>query len=169
MELFDRINKNAISIVKAFAESPGACTFLSCMFTFTSVCVIRGIVNALLGMHRSSTQLKKLRNNYSFLKKMIMLHIWKECLHAKGFCRLLIICHHFRVLFFLVTLFLLLITHFAPALELVTGRIAGVVCITVDIPLLLLHLLLDRHPFKRLKHEYRFKKYHNTNNRNSLI
>lgn len=169
MEVVNRIIQYAEHIFSIFSESLPACAFLACTFGLCSIVAIRCIVSELFGMHRSKSSLKKIRKPYSFWQSVIMKPAWDECLHAKGFCRKIIICHHMRVILLFFELFLTILANYFPELKLVTGYCAGAIFLAIDIPILVMHLVLDRYPFQRGKHEYRFRKYHRSAERDRLF
>lgn len=169
MELLDRIKNNIERIAGLFAESPSLCSFFSCLFGIATICCIRFLVCGLLEMHRSRSKLKKIRKDYSFAQKIVMKHAWNECLHAKNFCRFLIIFHHFRIILLCISLLLAILANAIPSLMRTTASVSACVYFCIDMPALLFHVALDRHPFQRYKHAYRFEKYHNTQNHHSLF
>ena len=169
MEFIDLFKEKALSIINAFSDSPEGCFFLSSILGIMSMLCLRSLAIALLEMHRSRSKMKRIYISYNFYQKLIMKPAWQECLHAKTFCRFLIVCHHFRLIFFLLSISFSLIANAYPALMPIAGYFSGSVFFVVDVPVLILHLVMDRHPFQRLKNEYRFKKYHNTENHDSLF
>lgn len=169
MEFIDRIKDNAIGIIDAFSGSVPACLFLSSITALVSIFIIRVLVGALFAMHRGRSKIKKIQSRYGFWKRLLMKPAWDECLHAKNFCRVLIVCHHIRMFLLISTLFLVAISNWVPNLLQISGRYAGLSFLIMDFPILVMHLVLDRYPFQRLKHEYRFWKYHNTKNYDSLF
>lgn len=168
-EYMNHITEEIKRIVGVFSDAPMACVFLTSVFAFASVCCCRGIAGGLLEMHRSRSNLKKVRKPYSAWQKMIMKPAWDHCLHAKSFCRFLIIFHHVRVILLLISLALTIVGSAIPALMTITGALSACVFFVMDVPALVLHVLMDRYPLQRLKHEYRFRKYHNTQNHHSLF
>lgn len=169
MDLFERIEYNTARIFKVFSESALLCLFLVCIFGIASICCTRGLVAGLFEMHRSRSNIKKTRSKYGFFQKFALKPAWIECIHAKGFCRFLIIAHHTRLAFMLLSLLMAILSNPFPALMAILAPFSAVVFFVVDIPILVFHAIMDRYPFQRLKHEYRFKKYHNTNNHSSLF
>lgn len=169
MSLLNTILNGISQMIGVFTEEPVACAFLTSVFAFASVCCSRGIVAGLLEMHRSRSNLKKLRKTYSAWRKIIMKPAWDNCLHAKSFCRFLIVFHHIRIVHLLISLFLAFLGKVVPSLMPIMGMVSGGVFFAMDVPALALHVLMDRYPFQHLKHEYRFRKYHNTQNHHSLF
>lgn len=165
MDFVELIKEKALSLYNAFSESPEACILLSSIIGIASMLCLRFLAAALLEMHRSRSNIKKIRDSYNFWHKLIMKPAWQECLHAKKFCRAIIVCHHVRVSIFLV----MLVVNIMPRLSLFSALLSCLVFIVIDVPILVMHLIMDRHPFQRLKNEYRFQKYHNTKDHNSLF
>ena len=169
MELISRVRDGVSQFVGVFSQSAFVCVFLSFVTALASAILIRFLVGALLQMHRSRTNMKKLKKNYVFWQKLLLQPAWKECLHAKIFCRVMIVYHHTRIILLAGILLLVLISNWLPELLCVSGYCAGFVFLLIDIPIWLMRLILDKYPLRRMKHEYRFQKYHNTQNRESLI
>lgn len=169
MDLLDRIRENTVRIAGIFSESAVAASILVCIFGIATMIAIRGLTNGLFEMHRSRSKIKKTRSKYSFIHRLVMMPAWYECIHAKSFCRFLIIVHHLRFLFLLFSLVLAIMSNDNSALLNICSSFSAIVFFAVDIPFLIFHVLMDRYPFQRLKHEYRFRKYHNTKDHDSLF
>lgn len=167
--MLDGILQGVQRVIDKFSQSPEACLLLGSVFAIVSVAGLRMIVGGLMEMHRSKTALEKLRKGYTFRDKLLMKHAWEDCLHAKGFCRALIVCHHIRVLLLLGTLILTLSAIWLPNLLPAAGYAAGVLFLIMDVPIMVMETILDKYSFHRRKHEYRFKKYHNTKDHSSLM
>lgn len=163
------IKEKILQVFHAFAGSPGACVYLESIFCIASVFCLRSIVAALVEMHRSRSKIKKLYNRYSFWQKLAMKPAWHECLHAKRFCRVLIVCHHVRLSLFLAVIVSMILESTMFGQVSLSSAIASVVFLLMDVPILVVHLVMDSNPFQRLKNGYRFKKYHNTQDHNSLF
>ena len=169
MVLFEKIKEGLLSAFNSFRESPGACVFLTCIFALAAILCLRSLISALLEMHRGRSKLKKLRKGYNAWQKIIMKPAWQNCLHAKSFCRVLIVVHHIRVVLFLITLILIGISGILSTLFSFVASLSGAIFLLLDVPILLMHLAMDRYPLQRLKNEYRFKKYHNSKDHESLF
>ncbi len=168
MSIFDKIAANTLHLVSAFSESAMLCTFLITVFSLISMFCIRGVVSGLFEMHRSRSAIKKINKTYSFSQKVLMTYAWRDCIHAKRFCRGLIVYHHSIFILFVLELLLALISNIWPVLMPVIAWYTFVFFVGLVIPTCLLNFILDRYPFAKLKHEFRFRKYHNTNNHDSL-
>ena len=155
-------------IVGEFSESAMLCTFLMTVFSLASMICIRGVVSGLFEMHRSRSAIKKINKTYSFGQKILLQHAWWDCLHAKRFCRCLIISHHCIFVLFVLELLLALFSNIWPILMPVVAWYTLVFVVGISIPVCLLNFILDRYPFAKWKHEFRFRKYHNTSNHDSL-
>lgn len=159
---------NALRIVGEFSESATLCSFLVAVCSLASIICIRGMVSGLLEMHRSKTALKKVSKTYSLGQKILLQHAWHDCLHAKKFCRRLIISHHCIFVLLIVELLLAIASNLWPLLMPVIAWYTLVFVVGITIPICELCFILDRYPFAKRKHEFRFRKYHNTNDHDSL-
>ena len=168
MRLFEIIAASFVQLADTLSESAAACTFIAGVFSFGTALSLRCLVSGLFEMHRSRSALKKISKQYSFIQKVLMKHAWSDCLHAKRFCRGLIVYHHCVWGLFFVELLLALLSGFVPGLTLVIPWFAIVSLVGGLIPVWLLWTFLDRHPFRRRKHEFKFRKYHNTADYDSL-
>lgn len=162
MEWMDRI-------LDIFSGSVPACVFLSSVTALASACLIRFLVGALFEMHRSRTGIKKIKKGYSFWQKLLMEHAWKQSLHESTCCRFLIVCHHSRIILWALVLLLAVISNWVPNLLRLSGCFGVFAILLMDIPIWIMELILEKYPFRRMNHEYRFRKYHNTKDRESLI
>ena len=169
MELFNRIETNITRIFNTYLDSPLFCIILTCIFSVSTICCLRSIVCGLFKMHRSGSALKKLLNSYSFCAKCILLPAWNECLHAKRFCKFLILVHNVRFVLLISSISLALLSNIISVLVSINAVFSGIIFFTFDIPILVMHRVMDQHPFKRQKNKYRFQKYHKTKNYNSLF
>lgn len=168
MTLLERISANAVRIAGELSESAILCSFLMCVFSLASIFCIRSIVSGLFAMHRSKSALKKINKNYSFAQRICLTHAWQDCLHAKRFCRRLIVSHHCIFCSLLVELLLALLSNVWHVLMSVVAWLTLIFVIGISIPVCILNFVLDRYPFQKWKHEFTFRKYHNTSNHDSL-
>lgn len=167
-DLLDRIVANATRIAGQLADSAIACSFIVIVTALLSIFCIRSIISGLFAMHRSRSALKQVNKEYSFGQKVILKHAWNDCLHAKRFCRFLIICHHCIVGLLLVELLLALLSNIWPQLMPIIGWFTIVFLVSITIPVCILNFSLDKYPFAKWKNEYTFRKYHNTKDHESL-
>ena len=168
MDIFERITSNATRIAGQLADSALACSFIVFVTALASIFCIRGIISGLFAMHRSRSALKKAYKEYSFGQKVILKHAWWDCLHAKRFCRFLIVCHHCIIGLLLVELLLAILSNTWPALMPVIGWFTIIFLVVITIPVCILNFSLDRYPFAKWNSEFTFRKYHNTQDHNSL-
>ncbi len=168
MDLLEKIAANAARIASNLSESAAACSFLMSVCLLTSMLCIRHIVSGLFAMHRSKSALKKIYKNYSFGQKLLLKHAWQDCLHAKEFCRGLIVFHHCALGLYLIGLLLAIFSNIRPALMPIVAWYTLIYLIAIVLPAYLLAFSLDRNPFNRRKNEFTFRKYHNTDDHHSL-
>ncbi len=168
MNLFEKIAANAVQIANNLSESAAACSFLMSVCLFTSMLCIRHIISGLFAMHRSQSTLKKIYKNYSFGQKLLLKHAWQDCLHAKGFCRGLIIFHHGGWGLYFVGVLLAIFSNIRPALMPIVAWYTLIYFVAIVIPAYLLGFSLDKKPFNKYKNEFTFRKYHNTDDHHSL-
>lgn len=168
MNFLERISANVNRIIGTFSESALLCVFLTGTIAMVSMISIRCIVSGLFEMHRSKSAVKKVRRNYSFTQKLLLVHAWQDCLHAKRFCRRLIVFHHMVAGLFLAALILAICSHIWSALMPFLAYLTLFFLIGVTVPVCILNFILDRHPFQKMKHEYTFRKYHNTQDHENL-
>ena len=163
------IKNEVVRIFYIFLNEPGACIFVTGIFALISIFFLRILISALLEMHKSRSTMKKISKEYGFWQKVILLPAWKENEHAKRFCRFMIVLHHVRVFLLVGLLLLVLIASAAPGLSRPAAFFSVTIMIAVDVPIYVLDMALNRYPFRRRKHEFRFRKYHNTKDHDSLF
>lgn len=168
MELLEKITAIGEKMIGVLSESAAICLFFAAVFTLPSIISIRCIISGLNEMHRSRTAQKKLYKEYSFRERTILKPAWQKCLHAQKFCRFLIVYHHSIAILFLIELLLAVFSCFFPVLMQVIACFTLIFSIFVCFPVLILSSTLDRYPFQKFKHEFTFRKYHNTDDHNSL-
>ena len=163
------IKNEIVRVYYIFLNEPGACVFVTGLFALVSVLVLRALISGLLEMHKSRSTMKKIGKEYGFWQKVILLPAWKENEHARKFCRFMIVLHHIRVFLMAGLLLMILFASVVPGLSRLAAIFSIIILIVVDLPIYVLSMALDRHPFRRRKHEYRFRKYHNTKDHDSLF
>ena len=168
MNIFDKIATNIVRLAADFSESAMLCTFLMTIFSLASMICIRSIVSGLFEMHRSRSAIKKINKTYSFGQKVLMKHAWRDCLHARRFCRGLVVLHHCVLALLMLEWLLALLSNIWPALMPVVAWYTIVTIAVISFPVCILTGLLERYPFVKWKHEWRFRKYHNTSDHDSL-
>lgn len=157
------------SIVNELSRSAFESTLLSSITGLFSLIALRLLTDSLLNMHRSKSARKKIDNQYTFGMQLRLKPAWDHCIHAPMFCRFLICCHHVRFCLCLISLTLGASHHLSPFFAEFHAWFSVALCFLYDTPIWVLNLILDRYPFMRRKHEYRFEKYHNTHERNKLF
>lgn len=168
MTLSDSLTADLARFADFHTRTPAQCLALL-MFSFAfSVLMIRSIVSGLMQMHRSKSALKKLRKTYSLWQKLYLKHAWDHCLHAAKFCRGLIVAHHCIFCLMLIGLLLIMLGNSFPGLMPITTWYTLALLYGVSLPCALLYFSLDRYPFQKRRHEFRFMKYHNTGDHSSL-
>ena len=150
------------------ARSPIECFAPLMIFFVFSIMVIRHIISGLMAVHRSKSALQMIRKTYFLGQKLYLKHAWNHCLHATRFCRGLIIVHHCIFCLWLIGLLLIILGNTFPDLMLITTGYVHVLWYGVFFPIALLYASLDRYPFQKRRHEFRFMKYHNTSDHSSL-
>lgn len=168
MDILEKISTNANRFMDTLSQSPAFCLRLTGITAILSMILIRFIVSGLFEMHRSNSALKKIRKQYCFWQKLLMIHAWQLCLHAKRFCRRLIIFHYIVPGLFAVEVLLVICSSRFPSLMPVIAYYTLAFLLLVWFPVCIMHLCLDRHPFQRRKHEFTFRKYHNSKDHESL-
>ena len=169
MAFIETIKTGATNVFHTCSASAGVCLFLGSVFAFVCILCLRGMISGLLAMHKSTSKMKKIRKRYSFWEKVFLLPAWKENEHAISFCKRLVIMHHIRLALWLVSVVLILFSGLIPVVLVVCAYLTTFLMLLVDIPMIIFHTAMDRYPFKRLHHEYRFRKYHNTQDHDSLF
>ena len=143
---------------------PGAVVFLSAVFAFISILMLRLLLGDLLRMHKSKTAVKKISKQYAFCQKLCLRHVSEHCEHAVRFSRFLVWVHN---IYAPVSAVCLISGWILPARYFVYGTVMK--WILLDVPIWLLMFVLDAHPFRKRKHQWRFAKYHNTSDKTSLF
>ena len=154
-------------IARDLSEMPLACVWIATALTLLSIIILRSLIGALLQMHRSKTMVKKLKKDYTFWQKLLLKPAWEHCIHARDFCRIMIVLHHIRSVLYLGAISMLALSGMIPVLALVCGWVISAMMI-MDVAIVVKFQSLDQFPFYRRKHRFRFEKYHNTKDHGSL-
>ncbi len=163
--VMDRIS----GLINNFIKEPWQCAVFVCVIGFFILATVRSIAGGLYEMHRSKSAIKKLNKSYSFHQKLFLRHVWEKCLHAQKFSWLLIFCYYVRSACLLVSVLLTALAYIYAATAAVNAYFTVAINVLLDFPVVILHLVLEKHPFRRFRHEYRFEKYNNTSERNRLL
>ena len=151
-----------MDVIRNLAQTPGICVALSiCFFLFGSLlCYL--MMDGLLRMHRSKTAVKKLKKEYTFLRRLWLRPHQEHCLHAVPSCKKLIALQRLGWILFGVYLAVCLLS---DALVIWSSVILFVI---FNLPMFFLNGLLSRPFIGRFK-EYSFAKYHNTEDHSSIL
>ena len=158
-----------LRINNIFSQSFEACILLGSIIGILSVVLLRILIIELVQMHRSSSKLKKLYRKYNFWQKFSMQPAWQECLHAKRFCKVCIVCYHIRLCLLFAMLICVILENAISRGFAFSAFISSIIFWVMDIPTIALNLILTKPSIWRYKSKYRFRKYHNTQNHHSLF
>ncbi len=150
-----------MDLIQRFLQDRSLALFFSVAWGLASVFLARALVMALYELHHSRSALKKLAKEYSLWDRVLLKHAWENCLHARHFCRKLILFYHVR-------LGLLLLS---PMLQFTSifGWLMLAVLVGLDVPMALIHFLLEKSPLQKRHRGYRFEQYKNTGEREKLF
>lgn len=175
IDFFVQVKEQVSHIFYVFLNESGAALFIGSASLLASIIALRCLIGGLLEMHKSNSTMKKLRKQYGFWQKLFLIMAWRENEHATSFCKGLIVFHHVRLGIFLISLLLTGLASILPELSTFATSIWVALSLVVDIPILLFSCAMDRYPFRRIGRkkrplrEYRFEKYHNTKDHDSLF
>lgn len=153
-----------MNVVEELAAQPGAVLFMSLIFWVINVLMLRLLMSDLLRMHKSKTAVKKIDKQYTFWQKLRLQHVSEHCEHALKFCRFMIRVHN---IYIRATGLCLIFGLFLPNRWF--AYVTAGKWVLFDLPIGMLLLILDEHPFMKRKHQWRFAKYHNTSDKTSLF
>lgn len=158
-----------LQIADNLSKQPAACIILSVIIFLFSFLLNYFLLDSLLKMHRSKSAVKKLKQKYTFLQRMQLIHFKENCRHATKFCSKMIVYQ--KISWTFLALYLILSLFFAFGLlssKLIAWLTVGLFLL-FDLPAFAINLLLARPiVFGRFK-EFSFEKYHNTKNHDSLL
>ena len=153
-----------MALVDKFAAQPGVTVFLALTVWLVSIFLLRCILDDLLEMHKSKTAVKKIRREYTFLRRLLLHPVREHTEHAVRFTHVMIYVHHLSAASMGLCLLLLLFLPERWQMYILAGRF-----LLFDVPIMLLDFLLDEHTLKKRAHRRRFRKYHNTPDKTSLF
>lgn len=156
-------------LMKTLTETPGLVVLLSAVFGLVVFICNRYLLGTLLKMHRSKTAVKKIEKEYSFTQKFLLHHVRDHCKHAPKFTKRMIWAHHFNLFVTAFTCLIAIISCFVPKLGVVSAGSLIIQVVLVFLPVSIMELLFDKHPFRKNKHAYRFTDHHNSNDHESLF
>lgn len=149
-----------MELIHRLALSPGLCVMVSAVLGIWGIAGIRGMLTDLLKMHRTKADMKKIYQTYSLADRMRLRHIADNCLHAKGFCHVLIAIDNACCVFLLISLLTGVMSLYMDT-GMLLAMITVVKLVLLDIPVHLLLTVLKEEPMA--KHSrWKFRKYQNT-------
>ena len=158
-----------IDMINTLSERPGSIVFISFVFGLLVFITNRCLLSSLLKMHRSKTAVKKILKRYTLKQRFLLYHIREHSKHATGFVKWMIVVHHTNLAVTLLVCILAILTCFAASLGVIAAWALFAQLVIVVLPVFILEFLLDKHPFHKWKHEYRFNDYHNTDDHESVF
>lgn len=120
-------------------------------------------------MHRSKTAVKKIEKQYSFKERFLLHHVRDHCKHATRFTKRMIGAHHFNLIATALVCLVGILSCFLPVLGTVAAWALIAQVIFVFIPVSIMELFMDKHPFRKNKHTYRFTDHHSSDDHESLF
>ena len=156
-------------IIDNLSKHPAMCVILSVLIFLFSFLMNYLLLDSLLKMHRSKSAVKKLRKEYTFLQRLCLLHFKENCRHAIKFCNGMILYQKIGWVFLAIYLVTALLFSFGLFSAASIARLTIGLFFAFDVPAFAINRILTRPIlFGRFK-EYSFEKYHNTENRDSLL
>ncbi len=157
-----------VTFMQALLDKPWVFVLISNISGIFCCFVLSTMAGALLKMHRSKTKVKKLLTCYSFWQRLLLQPAKEHCLHAKRFCGQIIFLYKLRI-FSLIALPAMFIIAGLPELKKVICYLSGGFFLLLDLPAFVLDSVLSKPHLFRPWNGYRFEKYHNTEDHNSLM
>ena len=158
-----------LEIIENLSKQPTACIVLSVLIFLFCFLTNYLLLDSLLKMHRSKSAVKKLKKEYTFLKRMRLLHFKENCRHAIKFCNGMIIYQKLGWVCLAIYLFVALLFAFGLFSATFISWLTVGIFVAFDMPAFVINRLLARPIiFGRFK-EFSFEKYHNTDNHESLL
>ena len=158
-----------LQIIDNLSKQPTVCIILSVIIFLFSFLTNYLLLDSLLKMHRSKSAVKKLKQEYTFLQRMQLIHFKENCRHAIRFCSKMIV--YLKISWMFLALYLIVSLLFAFGLlssKFIAWLTVGIFLL-FDVPAFAINRLLARPIiFGRFK-EFSFEKYHNTENHDSLL
>ena len=158
-----------LQIIDNLSKQPTVCIILSVIIFLFSFLTNYLLLDSLLKMHRSKSAVKKLKQEYTFLQRMQLIHFKENCRHAIRFCNKMIV--YLKISWIFLALYLIVSLLFVFGLfssKFIAWLTVGIFLL-FDVPAFAINRLLARPIiFGRFK-EFSFEKYHNTENHDSLL
>lgn len=143
-----------------------------CLITFLggiSMAMLHDLACDLLKMHKSKTAVKKLCGAYSLIQRLFLRPSWEHCEHAVKFCRAVILLYGLQAAATASVVALGIAALLCGKLCCLFGYTAAAKALFLDAPVLLLSVVLFKRPTNKERGKWRFEKYHNTSNHESLF
>ncbi|MBQ8236735.1 MAG: hypothetical protein IJZ39_01105 [Oscillospiraceae bacterium] len=157
-----------MDVIDNLAELPVVCMGISVFLFLLGFCMIYGILDSLLKMHRSKSAVQKIKKEYKLIHRVWFIPFETNCIHAVKFCKGLILFWRIRCFTFALYLMLGLGAMFGLSVNEVIAWFGAGMFVFFDVPQFAIFLLLAR-PFIGRFREFSFEKYHNTKDRKSLL
>lgn len=157
-----------MELVENLSREPAVCVIVTVMVFLFCYCTDLLLLGSLLKMHRSKTALKKLKKQYTLRQRLGLCHFRENCLHAVPFCRGLVL--FLRLGWGCMGAYLLwaLVYALGGCSAGSLARFSAGILLGFCMPTWAVNLALARPIFGRFR-EFSFEKYHNTDNRRSLL
>lgn len=143
-----------------------------CLITFLggiSMAMLHDLACDLLKMHKSKTAVKKLCGAYFLIQRLFLRPAWEHCEHAVKFCRAVILLYGLQAAATASVVALGIAALLWGKLCCLFGYTAAAKVLFLDAPVLLLSVVLFKRPTNKERGKWRFEKYHNTSNHESLF
>lgn len=156
-----------MEIIHRLSENPALCVMVSAVLGIWGIVGIRGMLTDLLKMHRTKASMKKIYQIYSLADRLRLRHIADNCIHARGFCNVLIAVDNAYCVFLIMSLLAGIMCIYTDAATLLAVITVAKLAL-LDIPVHLLLTILKEEPMSR-DSQWRFRKYQNSPDYYSLF
>ena len=155
--------------MELFSENTALALFLTAFLGGISMAMLHDLACDLLKMHKSKTGVKKLCGAYSLIQRLCLRPAWEQCEHAVKFCRAVILLYGLQAAATASVVVLGIAALLWGKLCCLFGYTAAAKALFLDVPVLLLSVVLFKRPTNKERGKWRFGKYHNTSNHESLF
>ena len=156
-----------VELIEKLSREPAVCVIVTVMIFLFCYCTDL-LLGSLLKMHRSRSALKKLKKQYSLRQRLGLCHFRDRCLHAVPFCRGMVLFLRLGWVIMGVYLLCALAYAFGGCSAVSLAWCSAGILLGFCMPTWAVNLALARPLFGRFR-EFSFEKYHNTDNRHSLL
>lgn len=156
-------------LITTLTEQPGLTILFSVLFGLAALICTRSLLGSLLKMHRSKTAVKKIEKQYFFAQRFLLHHVRDHCVHAKKFCRRVIVLHHANLIITLLVCITGALGCILHSFAVIAVYALLVQFFVIVLPVTVLEFALVKHPFRKVKGPYRFTDHHNTDDHESLF